>query len=203
MGYKKEEEIFYTASGPLVPPSGVIFHNGATGECVVVEFQNPDKKKRRKKKQTISMAPSPYDDLVRRLAVIEPPSQGAYASYKIGQSEDINRIFKLLINEPQEVLYVVSLNNRHVVLGITEVSRGGLTSAMVDQRVFFAAPLLLNAAAIIVVHNHPSGYSEPSSEDYALVRKIQSGCEIFGLRLLDSVVIGDGDYVSMADRGVL
>jgi len=68
----------------------------------------------------------------------------------------------------------------------------------------FKAAILANAAALIAVHNHPSGDPTPSSsEDHAITERLRKAAELLGMSLLDHVVIGDGRYVSFADTGIL
>ena len=103
----------------------------------------------------------------------------------------------------REQFLAVILNGRNQILGFNLIALGTLTSALVHPREVYKAAILANAAAIIVVHNHPSGDPEPSDEDKALTRRLKDAGEILGIRILDHVVIGDGRYVSLAEQGVL
>jgi len=94
------------------------------------------------------------------------------------------------------------LDGKNQVLGFNVVSIGSLTAALVHAREVFKPAILGNAAAIILVHNHPSGDPEPSAEDQALTARLKQAGELLGIRVLDHVVIGDdGRHVSMAETG--
>jgi len=95
------------------------------------------------------------------------------------------------------------LNGRNQLIGFNLVSIGTLTSALVHPREVFKPAILASAAAIILVHNHPSGDPEPSSEDRALTSRLKEAGEIIGIRILDHVVIGDGRFRSLSEEGLL
>ena len=78
---------------------------------------------------------------------------------------------------------------------------GSLTAALVHPREVFKAAILSNAAALILVHNHPSGDPTPSAEDRAITERLRQVGELVGIRVLDHVVIGDeGQFVSLAEQ---
>jgi DNA repair protein RadC len=83
------------------------------------------------------------------------------------------------------------------------VSEGSLTLSIVHPREAFVPAIRESAAAVIFVHNHPSGDPEASPEDRALTHRLVSAGEIIGIRVLDHVIIGDHEYVSFADHGWL
>lgn len=95
-----------------------------------------------------------------------------------------------------EEFHVVLLNTQHRVLAIRPVSRGLLDASLVHPREVFRAALAANAAAIILVHNHPSGDPSPSPEDRAVTRRLAEAGKVMGVRVLDHVVIGDGRWAS-------
>ncbi len=103
----------------------------------------------------------------------------------------------------RERFVTVILDNRHRLLGVEEVSTGSLTASLVHPREVFKAVLLANAAAFIVAHNHPAGDPTPSKEDIELTRRLKAGADIFGIRLLDHIVVGHGRYVSFVEDGYL
>jgi len=85
------------------------------------------------------------------------------------------------------------------VRGEVRVSEGSLTAALVHPREVFAPAIREGAAALILVHNHPSGDPTPSAEDAALTERLRQVGDLVGVRILDHVVIGRGHYVSMAE----
>src|SRR6266481_698775 len=96
----------------------------------------------------------------------------------------------------REQFVVLVLDGKNRVVGFNVVSIGSLTAALVHPREVFKAAILSNAAALILVHNHPSGDPTPSAEDRAITDRLRKGAELLGMSLLDHVVIGDGRYVS-------
>jgi DNA repair protein RadC len=83
------------------------------------------------------------------------------------------------------------------------VSIGTLTASLVHPREVFGPAIRARAAALVVVHNHPSGDPEPSPEDCALTERLKDGARLLGVDLLDHVVVARGGYVSFRERGAL
>ena len=106
-----------------------------------------------------------------------------------------------LRDEKRESFWALLLDTRHRLQNAVRISEGSLTMTLVHPREAFSPALRESAAAVLFVHNHPSGDPEPSKDDWALtVRLIECG-EILGIRVLDHVVLGDHAYVSLRDRG--
>jgi DNA repair protein RadC len=102
----------------------------------------------------------------------------------------------------REHFVALVLDGRNRVVGFNVVSIGSLTAALVHPREVFKAAILSNAAALILVHNHPSGDPTPSTEDRALTARLRQCGELLGISVLDHVVIGDdGQFVSLAEEG--
>jgi DNA repair protein RadC len=101
----------------------------------------------------------------------------------------------------RERFLALLLNAKNKLLGIEEVSTGSLSASIVHPRELFKAAILANAAAVICVHNHPSGDPSPSPEDRRITEKLRHAAEILGIPLLDHVVIGNPSYYSFADNG--
>lgn len=99
----------------------------------------------------------------------------------------------------QEVFMVLPLDTRNTVLDEIEVARGCLTAVAVHPREVFRPLIRQCAAAAIVAHNHPSGSADPSPEDIDLTRRLRDVGDLVGIPLLDHVVIGCGDYTSIAE----
>ena len=104
---------------------------------------------------------------------------------------------------PYEVFACLYLDNHHRVIAFEELFRGTVDSANVYPREVVRACLEHNACAIILAHNHPSGIAEPSAADRAITDQLRNVLGIIGVRVLDHLVIGAGDPVSMAERGLL
>lgn len=93
-------------------------------------------------------------------------------------------------SEEQEVLYVLTLDSKLRLTGCTEVSRGLINQTLVHPREVFRLAVMLNAAHIVLAHNHPSGDPKPSPDDIRSTREIQEAGEVLGIPLLDHVIIG-------------
>lgn len=113
------------------------------------------------------------------------------------QSWDENKI------EFVEQFKVMFLNKANKVLGIYDVSTGGISGTVADPRVIFVAALKANACAIIISHNHPSGNLKPSRQDEELTQKIKQGGQLLDIRLLDHVIVSTEGFYSFADEGLL
>jgi DNA repair protein RadC len=103
----------------------------------------------------------------------------------------------------REVFACLFLDNRHRIICFEEMFHGTIDGASVHPREVARRALSLNAAAIIVTHNHPSGVAEPSRADRLLTRRLKQAAALIDVRLLDHVVVGDGETVSFAERGWL
>jgi len=101
----------------------------------------------------------------------------------------------------REAFYVLLLDGKNRVQGELRVSEGSLTAALVHPREVFAPAIRDGAAALVLVHNHPSGDPTPSAEDVALTERLRQVGDLVGVRILDHVVIGRGRWVSMAESG--
>jgi len=104
---------------------------------------------------------------------------------------------------PYEVFAVLFLDNRHRVLAFEELFRGTVDGASVHPREVVRRALQHNAAAVILSHNHPSGVAEPSQADQRITARLSEALALVDIRVLDHLVIGDGDCCSMAQRGLL
>ncbi len=104
---------------------------------------------------------------------------------------------------PYEVFGCLYLDNRHRVLAFEELFRGTVDGASVHPREVVRACLQHNACAVIFAHNHPSGVAEPSAADRAITHELRDALQLVGVRVLDHLVIGSGEPVSMAARGLL
>ena len=116
--------------------------------------------------------------------------------------ETVREIYRDLDGD-QEHFVILTLNTQNEVEGFKVVASGMMDQVAVDLKLVFRSAILLGAAGMIVVHNHPSGYTDPSEEDKALTRSINQSSKLLGIRLLDHIVIGDKGYSSFAERGLI
>lgn len=134
--------------------------------------------------------------------VVKPSQRPRVTSSKEGydlllSSWDENRI------EFVEEFKILLLNTANKVLGIFEVSKGGVAGTVADPKLIFMAALKCNASAIILSHNHPSGNLNPSSQDLYITKKIVEGGKLLDIRILDHLIITIEGYYSFSDEGVL
>jgi DNA repair protein RadC len=109
----------------------------------------------------------------------------------------------LLADYEHEVFALLMLDSRHRVIVFEELFRGTLDGASVYPREVVKLALEHNAAALILVHNHPSGDPEPSMADRNLTTKLQDALNLVGVRTLDHIVVGNEGCVSLAELGYL
>jgi DNA repair protein RadC len=102
-----------------------------------------------------------------------------------------------------EQFKVLFLNRANKVLGIYDVSTGGISGTVADPRVIFVAALKANCCAIIVTHNHPSGNLKPSKQDEELTQKIRQAGQLLDIKLLDHLIMTNEAYYSFSDEGLL
>lgn len=118
---------------------------------------------------------------------------------------ELTRLFlqSRLRDQAREVFALLLLDNQHRVIEFNELFFGTLDAAAVYPREIVALVLKRGAAAVILVHNHPSGVAEPSHADRLITERIQAALGLLDIRVLDHLVVGDGETVSFAERGWL
>jgi DNA repair protein RadC len=138
-------------------------------------------------------------ELGRRLA-----REGPTERTRIGGPRDVyERCAPTMRDLAHEEFHVLLLNTQHAVTHEVTVTRGVLDGSVVHPREVFKEAIAESAAAILLVHNHPSGDPTPSAEDRAVTTQLASAGEILGIPVLDHVVIGDGRYVSFVEGGMM
>ena len=100
-----------------------------------------------------------------------------------------HRVFE---REPREVMVVLFLDGRSRATGYTVAYQGGISRATAEPRGVYAPALLANAVSIVVAHNHPSSDLTPSGEDLVFTRRLADAGEILGIKLTDSLILGEG-----------
>lgn len=111
--------------------------------------------------------------------------------------ELIIKNWNLNIIEFQEECKVILMNKGNFVLGIFDVSKGGIDSSVVDIRIILSVALKCHATQLILVHNHPSGSLTPSNSDKNITEKLSKACDLLNLTLLDHLIISKNDYYSL------
>lgn len=116
----------------------------------------------------------------------------------INKAEDVaDLLMQELRYEKREIVKILILNSKNVVLKIMDISVGGTNFNVIEPKHILYEPVKMQAANIILVHNHPSGDPKPSKSDYETTDKIYELAAVMGINLLDHIIIGDGRYESM------
>ena len=105
--------------------------------------------------------------------------------------------------EQKEHFAVMLLNTKNHILGLTDVSVGSLSASIVHPREVFQAALRYAAAAMILVHNHPSGDPSPSREDIHVTQRLVKAGKVMDIPVLDHIILGDNRFVSLKEKGLL
>ena len=106
-------------------------------------------------------------------------------------------------NAVVEMAQMLALDTKNKIIGIFTISTGSLNASIIHPRDIFQRAILSNAASVILAHNHPSGDPTPSSEDTELTKKLVDAGKILDIPILDHVVIGEGKFVSLKERGII
>jgi len=126
---------------------------------------------------------------------------------KISASSDAYSIFSQTWDtntiELCEEFKILLLNRAHKVLGILNLSKGGVSGTVADPKLIFVAAIKANASGIILAHNHPSGNLQPSQADIDLTKKCKEGGRLLEIQVLDHIILTTEKYYSMADEGML
>jgi DNA repair protein RadC len=137
-------------------------------------------------------------ELGRRLTAVNPQEKPRITT----PGDAANLLMSEMALLDQEHLRVILLDTRNQVLDIPTIYIGSLNTSVVRIAELFRPAIRRNAAAIIVVHNHPSGDPSPSAEDIRVTREIQKAGKLLSIELLDHVVIGHQRFVSLKERGL-
>jgi len=117
---------------------------------------------------------------------------------KITCSEDVFKLFHTrLRDKKQEHFYLIMLNTKNIIMGEQLISRGVLDASIIDPREVFKPAIRNSVSRVILVHNHPSGDSSPSSEDKSVTEKLIEAGNLLGIKVLDHVIIGRDTYWSL------
>lgn len=117
--------------------------------------------------------------------------------------QQVYETFRFLMQETKEMFLTLHLDGKNRIVCIDLVSIGSLNQSIVHPREVFKTALLSNAAAIICLHQHPSGDPAPSSEDISITRRLKEAGDIVGIRLLDHIIIGESNYTSFVESGLM
>jgi DNA repair protein RadC len=125
-------------------------------------------------------------------------------SQKIDEHAKVYEIMKMLNADMQleEHMWVVHLNTAQNATGVTEVSNGALDHTTATPAEVFRTAILSGAAAIVLVHNHPSGNTTPSSDDIVTTQRLVEAGKVIGIPVIDHLIIGANGYTSLAETDI-
>lgn len=103
----------------------------------------------------------------------------------------------------KEYFLVLLLDGKNRIIRRVQISEGSLNQSIVHPREVFNPAVRESAAALILVHNHPTGDPAPSAEDIAITRRLKEAGDLMGIKVLDHIIVGDGEYLSFVERGLL
>ena len=128
----------------------------------------------------------------------------AESRIQVTSPEDVAAHFGPLMRDlPQEEFWLVLLNTANIIVRHHVVHVGGLAASIVEPRAVFRQAILDNAAAVICLHNHPSGNPEPSREDVRVTRQLIEAGRLLGIPVHDHIIIAGTAYTSLATRGLM
>ncbi len=143
----------------------------------------------------------PYQVPKYRISLVREPGYSAPSRVLSDSRSAATALRPLFDSLDREQFAVCCLDAKHAIIGVNIVSTGSLTITVVHPRETFKAAILLNACALICVHNHPSGDPTPSPEDRVLTKRFRDAGELLGITLLDHLILGEEQVYSFADQG--
>ncbi|GAF21021.1 DNA repair protein RadC [Bacillus sp. JCM 19047] len=122
----------------------------------------------------------------------------------LGSPNDVYETLKgIYEGADREKLIVMSLDSKNNVNSINLCHVGTVNSSVIHIREILKPIILSNGVSFIVAHNHPSGNTEPSKEDLSVTKRLEQAADIFGIRFLDHLIIGDDSFLSLNDKGYM
>ncbi|AIW42586.1 DNA repair protein RadC [Paenibacillus polymyxa CR1] len=138
------------------------------------------------------------------LRMVREASSILYPGRKIRKPQDAAELFRQFIGEcDREVFAILCLNTKNEPTAIHTVSTGTLNASLVHPRETFKLAILANSAAIVACHNHPSGTPDPSPQDIELTERLRDSGHLLGIDLLDHIILGDGNFISMKEKALM
>jgi DNA repair protein RadC len=135
--------------------------------------------------------------------VIRDDMPAYFATNRFTSPLQVFEMFRDLVLETKEIFLCLHLDGKNRIVCLDRVSVGSLNQSIVNVREVMKSALLSSAAAILLVHNHPSGDPSPSNEDIAITKRLKEAGELICIPVLDHIIVGEGQYVSFVERGLL
>ncbi|MEG1255160.1 DNA repair protein RadC [Clostridium sp.] len=122
---------------------------------------------------------------------VSSPKDAAF--YMMGQMKNLKK----------EYFKLIMLNTKNIIISVKDISIGNLNSSIVHPREVFIEAIKLSSASVILCHNHPSGDSTPSKEDILITKRLKECGTLLGIEVLDHLIIGNENYVSLKEKGIV
>ncbi len=123
---------------------------------------------------------------------------------RVNSSKQAYEYIKAVLTDlPHEEFWIIILNRANKIICKQLIGRGGVSQTTADVKVIFKLAIDKLASAIILAHNHPSGNLSPSQSDLNLTKKVVEGAQLLDIKVLDHLIVGDGEYVSFNDKGLM
>ena len=167
----------------------------------------------------LGLADQSVDELIQKKGIGQSKATRLKAAFELGRRlSDFAPAKKTVLRSPihavdymqtrlklkkQEVFIVVLLDIKSQVIKVEEISKGGLAKSIVHPREVFKTAIRASAAGIILGHNHPSGNTTASPEDITITNKLIEAGNIIGIKVIDHLIIGDNNYLSMREEGLI
>lgn len=194
-GYKVEDiELISTIIGESVGTS--LYNSGLTTLDEIYTYGIKD---------LIKITGIRKDKAIQLLALYELCKRNIKSDGKsqIASPRDIFDYCKDMMYEEQEILRLICLNTKNYILASKDVFKGGLSTSIVDVKIILRDAIRLTSSSIVIVHNHPSGDPSPSKEDLHVTARLNDACKIMGISLIDHIIVGKNQYVSLKEKCLL
>ena len=154
--------------------------------------------------ESLALIAAQHEDWIIQQAITLLENRVFKAGPALGSPAAVRDYLRLkLVAEPNEIFAVVFLDNQHQVLAYEPLFKATVDQTSVYPRVVVQRALALNASALILAHQHPSGTTEPSAADRALTERLKAALAMVDVRVVDHFIVGEGAPYSFAEAGLL
>ena len=154
--------------------------------------------------ESLTLIAAQHEDWIIQQAINLLETRVFKAGPSLGSPTAVRDYLRLkLVEEPNEVFAVVFLDSQHQVLAYEPLFKGSVDQTSVYPRVVIQRALALNASALILAHQHPSGVTEPSTADRTLTDRLKTALAVVDIRVVDHFIVGKGNPYSFAEAGLL